>query len=309
MTSNAPESRAFDFRETAIDTVGRNLKLWLFNRLTAGSLGLFLRGGDIISAPPQIFGVYEPKIVELIGYLADQGYGDFLIDVGANLGLIACQSGPRFQEVHMFEPNPLLCNVLKTNAALALEPSRTFIYDHALGDSSGTATLRVPKHNWGGAFVNDGANAYRESLLAEKDGFSEFDDSNYIDLQISIRPTAEALPELFRSLHARGLTQGVIKIDVEGYEATIIKGIAAALPKNFKVCIIFECLEKDWPIGDIVDAFGGRAKVASLRTATPWRRHWPNWLKLMSLAVRPKFSTTLEQTEGIESRDMVLFIQ
>ena len=72
-------------------------------------------------------GVYEPHIKFLIDYLAEKGYSDFLIDIGANIGLTSCQSGNSFKEIHMFEPNPDCVNILKVKESLI--KSRTFHAD------------------------------------------------------------------------------------------------------------------------------------------------------------------------------------
>ena len=48
---------------------------------------VFVRGGDLISIQPMVWGEYEPEVVELIKYWADLNYSDFFLDIGANIGL------------------------------------------------------------------------------------------------------------------------------------------------------------------------------------------------------------------------------
>jgi hypothetical protein len=87
----------------------------LLKYLTKKSAGLFLRGGDLISIGVLSEGIHEPDTSELIKIFADGGYNNFLIDIGANIGLISCQTAEKFSEVHMYEPNPLCCHVLAVN--------------------------------------------------------------------------------------------------------------------------------------------------------------------------------------------------
>ena len=43
----------------------------------------------------------------------------------------------------------------------------------------------------------------------------------------------ESLEKLFAELKSNSLTKGIIKIDVEGCEFSILKGIAKVLPSDF----------------------------------------------------------------------------
>ena len=68
----------------------------LFNKITKKSSPLFVKGGDIISRNPLIAGYHEIDVEELIRSYRDNGYSDFLIDIGANIGLTTCFSGKGF---------------------------------------------------------------------------------------------------------------------------------------------------------------------------------------------------------------------
>ncbi len=95
-------------------------------------------------------GVHEPELIALLGYLSGHGFSDFLIDIGANIGLVSCQCGEYFKEVHMFEPNPLCCHILEVNSTMALSNLKSKIYPYGLGDENKSSVLTVPRHNWGG---------------------------------------------------------------------------------------------------------------------------------------------------------------
>jgi hypothetical protein len=171
--SGGVQPLAFTRAESCSDLIRFGIKSWMFRKLTRDSSDLFFRGRDIISVRSQISGTWEPTLTALIAHFADTGYDDFLIDIGANIGLVSSQSGNRFKHVHMFEPNPHCCNLIEVNTAIALNVPKT-LHRYGLGDCDKTCELTVPKHNWGGAFVNDGANTYDKAILAAKDGFAEY---------------------------------------------------------------------------------------------------------------------------------------
>ena len=62
----------------------------LFLKITSKSFPIFQRGGDIISVNTQILGIHKPVITSLISSWAKNGYNDFLLDIGANIGCISC---------------------------------------------------------------------------------------------------------------------------------------------------------------------------------------------------------------------------
>ncbi|MCD8525284.1 MAG: FkbM family methyltransferase [Gammaproteobacteria bacterium] len=144
------------------------LKKLLFKKLTTGSTTIFLRGADVISVDPQTNGQHDPDLTKLIEQRVQDGYGDFFIDIGANIGLISCQVGNLFQKVICYEPNPLCVNILRVNTAIALNHADVVIHEHGLGGIAGALELWIPKHNWGGAFVRSAENSYTDETLAKK---------------------------------------------------------------------------------------------------------------------------------------------
>lgn len=299
----------FNFNESSYSVVLAAIKCELFNSLTSKSLGLFLRGRDTISISPQIFGVYEEALTGFIKLASESGYNDFLVDIGANIGLTSCQNGRGFREVHLYEPNPLCCHILAVNATLALDRSKFTIHPVGLGDKDGQVKLTVPKHNWGGAFINESANSYSNEILAKKDGFKAISQENYFDLEIDIKESTSEFKSLFKDLDSRNLTKGVIKIDVEGYESTVLKGLAKSFPENSKAVVVFESWDKAFNINEILIAFGGRATARQLYRHTPYQRSWPKLFKAMTLLLGLTLTTKLKQVdENNCSGDVVLFI-
>ncbi|MBX9837544.1 MAG: FkbM family methyltransferase [Silvanigrellaceae bacterium] len=182
------------YEESGLSIIKNAIKDKLFLKSTKNSMDLFLRGRDIISVYPQTHGTHEPHIINLISNLSAIGFSDFLIDIGANIGLTSCQSGKNFKEVHMFEPNPYCCKILEVNSKIALNKTNYKIYEFGLGDQNIKSVLTVPINNWGGAFIKDESNSYDEATLLKKDGFEVYDESNYFNVEIEVKNTVDILP-------------------------------------------------------------------------------------------------------------------
>lgn len=283
----------------------------LLRKLTMNSSTLFLRGGDIISIGPQANTLHEPDLTSLIDHCADTGYVDFLIDIGANIGLTTSQNGSRFHRIFCFEPNPLCVHILKVNIDIAGVTQKTEVCEYGLGESEGAFDLWIPRHNWGGAFVKSNDNNYSEKLLLAKDGFSKFDQHHYLIRSINIRQTKTVLEEKFVRLSADKLVRGVIKIDVEGMERVVLKGIADAMPSDISAVILFENWDSNFDYQEILDLFARRkATMLRLNYKRPFGQKWPRVLKAASLVLRST-ELHLEAIESSEDRrgDIVVVVE
>ena len=199
----------------------------------------------------------EKPLTNLIHFFS-KDFSDYLIDIGANIGLSSCQNGNSFKKVICFEPNPLCANILRTNLAISLPSKKFIINQFALGDVEGSLELCIPKHNWGGAFIRSEDNAYSEDILASKDSFDDFDSDNYVHSEIQVKSTRDTFIKIFSNLSGQDLKKGVIKIDVEGFEEVVLFGIAEVLPADFNVVIIFENFNKDFDFVRLEKAFLNR---------------------------------------------------
>lgn len=273
--------KKFTYKDSLYRKYLFQFKATLFNLLTVNSLPLFLRGRDVISTDPQVFGHYELRIKKFIDHFAQNGYSDYLIDIGANIGLSSCQSGNLFQEVHRFEPNPDCFNILKVNTRIALTKSSVFLYNFDLGNEADNLTLHVPKGNWGGGFIHDKFNLYTDNQIGSKDGFDGFDLKNYNEVPIKIESSIDKLTSLFQSLSLKELTSCFIKVDVEGYEPLIIKSNADVIPVNFKAIVLFECWSRDFDPEPLLQAFRGRAQAFKL-VRSP-EKHIPRLRRLFEI--------------------------
>ncbi len=255
-------------KETLKQKYSAKVKEHIYRWLTKDALPLFLRGQDNITFSPLVLGYHEIRVKQLIEHSAKNGYQDFFLDIGANIGLSSCQSGNLFKEVHCYEPNPDCFNILSVNTRISLSECRLHLNQFGLGAESAEKILYVPKGNWGGGFIHDKNNSYEDDQLGSKDGYSNFDSNNYNLVSIKIEQANQILENLFKNLESKNLTKGFIKIDVEGYEPLIVKSIAESLPDNFEVVILFECFTKNFSAEELLKHYKGRAMAYKL-TRTP----------------------------------------
>jgi len=266
-------------KRNVLSHIKRKILFQLFKMSTKNSLKIFFRGKDSISIGPQIDGIYEEGLTKLINNFAVNGNSDFLIDIGANIGLTSCQNGSKFKKVICFEPNPLAMNILKTNLAISLVNNNFEVFQFALGESDGDFELHIPLHNWGGAFVMNG-NDYSEATLSKKDGFSKFELDNYLVQKVDVKNAETVLSKLFSDLLNEGLCKGVVKIDVEGLERKILLAIAKCLPKTADLSIVFENWDEQFSISEIQEAFSNRdVKVKKIVSSSDRTSKFKNLFK------------------------------
>lgn len=154
---------------------------------------------DLVGRAIALAGDLDPKVTWAVDRLAAPG--DTVLDVGANLGLVsllaAQRVGPKGR-VLAFEPSPVVLPHLR--ATLAANPALPIrLHEVALGEEPGTLALRVPEGNAGGG-----------SLVAHPDLAGH---------AVPVRPLADVLSE-------EGVADvALMKLDVEGYEAPVLRGL------------------------------------------------------------------------------------
>ena len=179
---------------------------------TSDSIGFSIAAG----------GVFDPCVTETLHRLIEPG--DLVIDVGANVGyltsLAVARAGSRGRVV-AFEPHPQVFELLERNAAgwrdrdgvASLELHRV-----ALSDSSGEGALLA-----GPSFeANMGLASLATGEAAESPGDSI--------------PVKLARLDDFAGTE----TVGVLKIDVEGHEADVLRGAEGLLRERRVRDVVFE---------------------------------------------------------------------
>lgn len=231
---------------------------------------IFTLSGDLLGNSMLLNQQHEPALTCFIRDRALAGMKDFLIDIGANIGLISIQTGVYFDEVHCVEPNPIAFSVLDANLYLSGIKSKTTVHKVAIGSEDNLSTLRIPNGNLGGAFMPDSGNSYSLDVLARKDGWSEFRSENYMDIPIKVLNGNFFFRELFAKLNRAGKNKGIVKIDVEGYEKIVLQKLFEELPKHFSITVVFENWSHDLEIDDVLDRERFNLEFFSFHTTFPW---------------------------------------
>ncbi|MFO0845745.1 MAG: FkbM family methyltransferase [Gemmataceae bacterium] len=163
-------------------------------------------------------GVFELLVSEALFRLVEPG--DVVVDVGANIGYMASilglAAGPA-GHLHAFEPSPPVFERLRGNVAgFRRHPGFAAVTLHAeaLGEHGGRAELHLP-HD---IDSNDGA------------------------AQIARGGTAGHVPITIRRLDdvLAGAEIGVLKLDVEGFEDSVLRGATALLKTNKVRDVLYE---------------------------------------------------------------------
>jgi FkbM family methyltransferase len=153
--------------------------------------------------------------------------GDVFMDVGANHGLLtliaAKEVGPGGQ-VHAFEPQPGLVEMIRESCALN-NFSNVVVHPVALSDHDARMTLHISEHH-------SGSGSLTRDLDAEGAG---------IEIEVDVRAGATYLEQ-----HGVPAPR-MIKIDVEGHEAAVLLGLAPLFDRQPPVAVIFESNDRFTP--------------------------------------------------------------
>jgi FkbM family methyltransferase len=186
-------------------------------------LPLEVHTSDAIGFSILVGRVFDPTVTEALHRLIDPG--DRVIDVGANIGymssLAAARAGPT-GEVHAFEPHPHVFDALRRNAERwrgREGVANVELHNAALSDESGSGELGV-----GPVFeANMGLSSLRGDEAPAGNG------GNTITVSLS------RLDQLLADERV-----GLVKIDVEGHEAGVLRGAEALFADGLVRDIVFE---------------------------------------------------------------------
>ena len=152
-------------------------------------------------------GAYEPQVLSIIK--AMDLSGKVCVDVGANIGLHTLAMSQQAAQVFAFEPEPYNFSLLKRN----IEANRRVNirpFQSALGSLPGELRLRLDPFNYGDHRIGP------------------------TGITVSVNTADAVLKDLPDNSVA------LMKIDVQGYECEVIKGMAETLHRNPDVVIIAE---------------------------------------------------------------------
>lgn len=192
-------------------------------KLAEGNLRLVVNTRDVLMSKSLLWtGTYERHVSRLI--LERLKPGDLAADIGANLGYFTTVMADRVRsgngKVFAFEPDPGNLRLLRTNVAInALEDS-VEIFPMALGETSTRIYLtNLDDPNAGGRMTLESE--------AEIDGHFGKDFSRRAVESVAWDEHFAAPPKL-----------ALIKIDVEGYEPRVFRGMEQTLRAHHPVILM-----------------------------------------------------------------------
>lgn len=159
-----------------------------------------------------------PDSRDILYLRAHMGQGT-LIDVGANVGLVTLLLADKLQNAQLFEPNPIAAGRARAN--LELNGLLFEVHEIALSDKTGTVELED----------EGGVSSCNRTVV----GFSTSAPTRIVPCM-----------QLDRFLADHTLSQpiSVIKIDVEGHENSVLRGMMECLRRHRPRVVMFEYLQR-----------------------------------------------------------------
>lgn len=149
------------------------------------------------------------------------------LDIGANSGIYSVIAANSVDQVHAFEPVPVVNTILKENIALN-KFTNVHTRTEVVSDVDGFATLYVPKQGWVDVASIDKKFANR---YATDDQMQKIEcDSVTIDTFLSTLPYDKKIV--------------IAKVDVEGAETKVIQGMKKTLSIG-KIAVLAELLNEN----------------------------------------------------------------
>ena len=237
----------FEYRQSFLEKLWFIFSQRLHRRMVSRQANFYLRPLDIISHRPSLFGYHEPHIEGLIKKYSAE-YGDFLLDIGSNVGLTSCLTGDGFKRIDCVEPNDLAANILETNLAINLTGKDVVVHRIGLGEKNANAVLSIPVDNFGGAYFEDGNPQFDTGRIDALPASYSRGRRNVIERMVKIRKAQNWLKGLFKDYSGNGMRRGIIKIDVEGHEENVFRAILETLPDEFAMMVVMENWFDRFPI-------------------------------------------------------------
>ncbi len=155
---------------------------------------------------------------------------DLIMDIGANTGIYTILSAMKCTngKVYCFEPNPVNLQRLKLNISIN-KLKNTFISESAVGSQSGTTTLSVHANG----SISDTSSVLSSFSKSSYGGKIAWQEITTNQLSIDDFVTSEELPQI----HA-------IKIDVEGYEIEVLKGMTKTIQRYKPILLVESFIDK-----------------------------------------------------------------
>jgi FkbM family methyltransferase len=195
-----------------------------FLTTTAHGQKIYLDTRDVTLAPHVILGgMWEPTVTDRV--LACVRPGMRAVEVGCNQGwytlLIAQQVGPEGRVI-AFEANPDLVELVADSASINGYPWRVAVHNLAVSDAAGEATFYIRGRHLG----NSSLGTVPQSVLDH--------------LHDTVRETRVRTVALDQFLTGPDRRIDFLKIDAEGAEPAVFRGMEQLLRENDRVLIVME---------------------------------------------------------------------
>lgn len=175
---------------------------------------------DFIGEEVFAYGVYEKNEINTILSSLDFDLSESnALDIGANIGNHTLQFSKHFKNVYCFEPNKIIFDILKINTR---NRTNTHLFNFGLSHEATRSYLTVPEFNFGGASITK-----TKEVGSVEINLKVYDEE--FDQEISL-----------------------VKIDVEGHELNVLKGMVKAISKN-KPVICFELINTDSTATNLIE--------------------------------------------------------
>jgi FkbM family methyltransferase len=203
---------------------------------------LFLQGEDTSITPHVAHaGCYEFEEEQLIKHVVQSG--DWVIDVGANVGALSMLFAHRvgsFGRVFSFEPNPLCAALLKKSLVVNWMHERVRLHEKGVGSMPARMVLR-----YGRTRLGDASLVNLEEVGSFKPTLDMLGDAAQIEVEVT---TLDA--EFPVNLPIR-----LLKVDVEGFEHQVLAGAARLLDNRCIDLLMLECSREiygaNWPAFEV----------------------------------------------------------
>jgi FkbM family methyltransferase len=180
---------------------------------------------DYISQTLISSGEYEWYVIEIIKSLCSKHNQGIFLDIGANQGTVTLPIARDFSNyvVHSFEIQPAMLGCLKQNIKLN-NLSNVVVHEHGLGEVDNTVTVAQPDYarteNIGAFSLNP--IVWKNSAISQGHG-------DPIQVKIITLDSCQF-----------DLPIRCIKLDVEGFEAMVLRGAFQTLRKHNYPPIVYE---------------------------------------------------------------------
>lgn len=167
------------------------------------------------------YGEYEPEVQGLLAALAAAGRNGTFVDIGANRGLHTLFAARHYSRVHAFEPFPPMAARLRANVA-AWGATNVAIHEVGLGEADERRLFYAPPGD------NLGTGSFEPAHSARNTAFQPFEvraGDSYVAARVG--------------------KIDVIKLDVEGFEPEVLRGLAGTLAAS-RPAVILELSETAW---------------------------------------------------------------